>query len=1426
MMYRPRLFAVALALCAVAALLPRPAFAQLFFDIPDLSQSAKDALVVHFDGRIGVSVSGSGGVTAWEGRDGNGNAVVTANRAGNAGDDSLTNNNITRNAGNSALVFTESDTNQTAHLLAQLFDINGSMVTGGEFTIFWLGSYSGSNPQGNGTLGRYAYNLTTAEPNVLYGGFNHQRRNAAENAGAYVQSNTGGGGQTLLGGGISGFNDTPTVWTSLYNFTAPGGTLDFFATDSNGNRSDLNVSDPSPAQGTQSFASTDDPYLYIGAVSHPFGLTSSGGGYSFIGEMKQLILFEGRLDDEDIAAVEAWLVGLGDQGGPPVIEEPDPLFVLAPGLSPEAREALVGQFHSASGVTTDANGTVIEWAARDGDGETALTAVLGGSGSPGNITRNLDGSAIVFTESLVSDTMYLHTSLEHRVSGGDFTVFWRGHYSGANPQGDGLLGRYAYNMGIRQPGASGNNPGLTHQRRNADGNVASFPGSQTTYLGDSIAAYNDTETVWTTLYEYVGEAPFGTHRFFATDSAGDKVDLNMTQPTAVTAEFDTYRPHLYLGAYNDGVTVNAAQGGFTFIGEMSEFILFDRVLDEGDIAVVEAHLRGLPALMPPVGVVDPATPGDAGMLDEFILSVTATDTEGLDVEIQVDWGDGRLSDWSGPAASGTVQTVTTNYPLPGTFDLRMRVRNANGVVSNWHSAGSVTIMPNAAWPGGLVGMWLFDDPEDPLAAAVGDDLVPVGSGPLLHQLIVTDDAYVRRTLEGVVETPGGIGNYLLAAHGIGPNGGGSLTNVYTIVMDVLTPSPRQSHIFYQADPLRSNEGLFQKRWHDRVLGADDIGFSSLAFPQDEWRRLVVTVDLREDGFLRSYVDGVLYLEHAKPGLDSAWALDPDSLVLLGGSGEESGPFKVAAAAIFDRALDPVDVLYLGGPGSRLQPEHPNTAPSLEVITGPPSNVATGELTTIVLTGTDAESDRIQMRVDWGDQRLSTWSTFTEPGTPVEFTDNWIHPGARTVRAQVRDQNGASSGWTLLGEVQASSQPTPGRTDGMKVICYNVWVHFISNSALHETAGWLRQQNADFVGLQELVHISDQGLANLSQSWGHPFAVVARSSGSTVGLSSKHPIEAFTRHTEGLFRPIIQATTGGVEIFVVHLSFGNLSQRLADVEAIGPVIQAEIDAGKKVVVMGDFNSHMESDDPWLQGQTELPAVLPEAHLRDGYFDFEVMNGFLDLGLVDASTVAPGPDNITFPSLARESYRPQSLQLSRSYRVDFILVDEQTAPRTTIAFPRDRVLDFTSDHYPVTALIEPEAVVPDDGFGQWIREFPEIADSDPLGDPDNDGILNIFEYVLNGDPTVPHSTILPTAKYSPVYGMLFSFVRRTQSSADVPVVFQYSFDLVNWMDLSIPAASGGDVTIESSEPSEGLETVTIKVPFAENIFFGRLKVIVPQ
>lgn len=316
----------ALPLATLAFVMPAVT-AGIFNDIPGLSQAARDAFVVQFDGRTGVTTNGFGGVTAWQGLDGSGNSLVTAVRAGNAGDGSDTNANISRNAGGTGLVFTESAVAETAHLFVPLVDGDGNnLLNGGAATIFWKGFYSSANPQGNATLGRYAYNISTAgfTSNVIHGGMNHQRRYQSSTpdkvASFTTPANTSAGSQTQYGDSIATYNDTSTVWTSEYGYTATDtNSLSFFATDASLMTTNLNVA--APTNDTTVFADLAAiPNLYIGAISFPTSTTSGTGGYSFIGEMEQLIVFEGSLSPTDVAAVQGYLV---------TVPEPSAIGLLA-----------------------------------------------------------------------------------------------------------------------------------------------------------------------------------------------------------------------------------------------------------------------------------------------------------------------------------------------------------------------------------------------------------------------------------------------------------------------------------------------------------------------------------------------------------------------------------------------------------------------------------------------------------------------------------------------------------------------------------------------------------------------------------------------------------------------------------------------------------------------------------------------------------------------------------------------------------------------------------------------------------------------------------------------------------------------------------------------------------------------------------------
>ncbi|GAA5484517.1 hypothetical protein Hsar01_03761 [Haloferula sargassicola] len=128
----------------------------------------------------------------------------------------------------------------------------------------------------------------------------------------------------------------------------------------------------------------------------------------------------------------------------------------------------------------------------------------------------------------------------------------------------------------------------------------------------------------------------------------------------------------------------------------------------------------------------------------------------------------------------------------------------------------------------------------------------------------------------------------------------------------------------------------------------------------------------------------------------------------------------------------------------------------------------------------------------------------------------------------------------------------------------------------------------------------------------------------------------------------------------------------------------------------------------------------------------------------------------------------------------------------------------------------------GYSTWVAEYPGLSDATPEGDPDMDGLVNLLEYVLDGDPTSGTQDHLPTGEIQGT-DFVFSFVRRTDSKSDTTQVFEYGSDLVSWTGVPIPATSSGQVTIVPDAPAAGQETVTVTVPTssaAGGKLFGRL------
>jgi len=139
---------------------------------------------------------------------------------------------------------------------------------------------------------------------------------------------------------------------------------------------------------------------------------------------------------------------------------------------------------------------------------------------------------------------------------------------------------------------------------------------------------------------------------------------------------------------------------------------------------------------------------------------------------------------------------------------------------------------------------------------------------------------------------------------------------------------------------------------------------------------------------------------------------------------------------------------------------------------------------------------------------------------------------------------------------------------------------------------------------------------------------------------------------------------------------------------------------------------------------------------------------------------------------------------------------------------------------------------DGFGTWAASKGLDGtlghENGPLDDPNHNGISNVLEYVLNGEPLNAESTtdILPTLDASGS-DFVFTFVRRAESDADTTQIFEYGSNLSGWTDLRISAPTNAAVFLfQPDGGTPNLQTVVVSVPKGANtVMFGRLKVSKP-
>lgn len=251
---------------------------------------------------------------------------------------------------------------------------------------------------------------------------------------------------------------------------------------------------------------------------------------------------------------------------------------------------------------------------------------------------------------------------------------------------------------------------------------------------------------------------------------------------------------------------------------------------------------------------------------------------------------------------------------------------------------------------------------------------------------------------------------------------------------------------------------------------------------------------------------------------------------------------------------------------------------------------------------------------------------------------------------------------------------------MHVLSYNVLEGFKTLSDKNtQFAAWVKPYTPDVVLLQELNKFTNQSLATLAASYGHPYSVLLKTTGYPTGITSKYPITDIKKVTADMTHGYISCKIDGKNFLSLHFSPNELDKRIEEAHTVLSVVVPMLDRGEQVIVGGDYNSYNAFDEA-VYG----PDFTSERLMYNGSpVDYTVTNLFLSAGMKDAYTIKN--------SLFKSSVLANTSGLTspnKGYRVDYIFMDGYTGVKCTYSdIIHDNFTKALSDHYPVFMCYAP-------------------------------------------------------------------------------------------------------------------------------------------
>ena len=153
-------------------------------------------------------------------------------------------------------------------------------------------------------------------------------------------------------------------------------------------------------------------------------------------------------------------------------------------------------------------------------------------------------------------------------------------------------------------------------------------------------------------------------------------------------------PYQWDWDFDDGTSHSTQQNPTHQFNNKGQYTVTLTVTDDNDKNDTDTVVITVNENLPPNKPNKPTGKINGEKEVEYTYSTSATDPYGDQLRYQWDWGDGKISEWSGLYNSGATATEAHTWEEKGSYEIKVRAKDPDGLISDWSDPLAISMPKN------------------------------------------------------------------------------------------------------------------------------------------------------------------------------------------------------------------------------------------------------------------------------------------------------------------------------------------------------------------------------------------------------------------------------------------------------------------------------------------------------------------------------------------------------------------------------------------------------------------------------------------------------------------------------------------------------------------------------------------------------------